>query len=114
MKLNIPTKVEIAGIVIKTILMTEEDNWDEKNCIGKADYQNQAIIIDVTRIKETETLEQIYYHELLHWLFHIMGEEELQRNEKVIDLLAHFLYQSIGKQVTYESGMLSTSSSQPR
>lgn len=106
MKLNIPAQVEIAGLIIKTVLMGDEDNWTEKNCIGKAEYQTQSIVIDVTRVKETDTLEQIYYHELLHWLFHIMGEEDLQRNEKLVDLLAHFLYQAIGKQVVYESGML--------
>ena len=112
MTLNIPSQVEIAGITIKTVLMGENDEWEEKGCVGKADYKNQTIIIDTTLVKEG-MLEQIYYHELLHWIFYIMGEEKLQRDEKIVDLLAHFIYQAIGKQVVYESGMLSTSSSQP-
>lgn len=101
MKLNIPKEVTIAGITIKTVIITKKGEWDEERTIGKADYENQKIIIDTTFVSCPEMLEQVYFHELLHWIYFILGETEMQRNEKLIDLVAHLLYQSIGKQVTF-------------
>lgn len=96
MKLNIPKAIDVAGIRI-TIEMTDKL---PDGCIGKADYQSQKICIHPDFAGKCMT-EQTYYHELIHWILFVMGEDELKGNEKFVDMLSHFIYQSIGKNVTY-------------
>lgn len=102
MALNIPKQIELGGLTITTKLLTEEGEG-EKNTIGKADYKNLQIIIDTTLGVHEKHLEQIYYHELCHWIFYVMDEHEMQKNEKLIEVFSHFLYQSIGKISTFNS-----------
>ena len=45
------------------------------------------------RIFFGEQLSQCFLHELLHYIFYVMGEHELRNNEKLVDLIAHFLHQ---------------------
>jgi len=45
----------------------------------------------------TEVLhQQIFYHELLHWIFFFLGEEQLREHEKLIDQIANLLVQALG------------------
>lgn len=64
-----------------------------KRCIGEANYSKQLIKLDPS-VAPLQTLEQSFYHELVHWIFFVMGEEELRNNERVVDLFAQFLYQA--------------------
>lgn len=72
-----------------------------EGCIGKADYQNQRICINPEFAGKCLT-EQTYYHELMHWMLFIMGEDELKSNEQFVDMLSHFIYQAIGKKAEYK------------
>jgi hypothetical protein len=64
-----------------------------KQCIGEARYSKQMITLDPS-VAPLQMLEQSYCHELVHWIFYVMGEEELRNNERIVDLFAHFLYQA--------------------
>ncbi len=88
--MNIPEKITLAGITI-TVDRTAEM---PEGCIGKADYQNQKIYIN-DKFAGANLTEQTYYHELVHWILFVMGEEELKKNERFVDLFSHFLYQAV-------------------
>lgn len=98
MTLNVPKEINIAGLTI-TIEMTDDL---PSGCIGKADYQKQKIYINPNFASQCLT-EQTFYHELVHWILFVMGEEDLKSNEQFVDLMAHFIYQSIGKNALYSS-----------
>ena len=86
----IPKQITLCGITI-TI---EIDNslYRERGIVGEAQYPPQKIALDPTIVHQ-ESLEQNYYHELVHWMFFIMNEHDLRTNEKIVDQLAHLLYQ---------------------
>lgn len=73
-------------------LMFQEDN------LGHAAYREYKI-----RLQRNEqayprpqySIEQAYLHELVHWILHTMGEEELRSNEKFIDVFASLLHQAL-------------------
>ena len=67
---------------------------DDQGVIGAANYKDQCIYLDVDAAPE-DTVAQAYYHELIHWIFFIMNEEELRNNEKLVDTMAHLLYQAL-------------------
>ena len=89
--MKIPTELTLMGIPIKI----EIDNTFVKRYgrIASIDYIKQIITIDTSHPKET--VEQALIHEICHMIMYIMGEEELQKNEKFIDILAHLIYQAL-------------------
>lgn len=42
-----------------------------------------------------EKLEQVFFHELTHWIFHKLNEKELQSNEKLVDTFSACLTQAL-------------------
>lgn len=76
-----------------TIDIVREDNLvKDKKCIGEARYSKQQIAIDTTQAP-VELTEQSFYHELVHWILYVMGEDDKRNNEQFVDCFAHFLYQ---------------------
>lgn len=60
--------------------------------IGYADYHNDKIIIDPS-VSETKK-EEIYYHELVHWILFKMGHT-LEKDEDFVCLFGSLLNQAI-------------------
>ena len=79
------------GIEIEIVPVT--DLIEKHNAIGRSKYPEQQILIDVSATP-IDSIMQAYYHEKTHWILYLMGEKELQLNEKFVDLFAHILYQS--------------------
>ena len=96
--MNIPSHFYLGGIRIDVV---EENLVETENCIGKACYSKQQIAID-TKAAPREITEQSFLHEVIHWCFYIMGEDDLRNNEKIVDILAHLLYQYTESQVLNE------------
>ena len=89
--MNIPKKLELAGL---TIDICNSPTIKEENMIGQAAYAEQKIYLDFN-LAPKDITEQAFWHELIHWIFFMMNEEELRQKEKLIDLMAHFLYQAV-------------------
>ena len=92
MKIKIPSSIELGGLTIKTII--DDTMIRDRNRVGEANYSKQLIALDSSMTPD-ETLHQAYIHELLHWIFFILNEDELKENEKLIDVMAHLLHQSL-------------------
>lgn len=89
--MDIPKEITLAGIPIKTIF--DDKLIKDHNIIGKADYEKQEIVIDIS-VAPKETTEQAYVHELVHYILYIMGQHDLRNDEAFVDLFAHLLYQA--------------------
>ena len=89
--MKIPKKVTLAGIDINVVIDTH--NEELRGNSGAACYRSQQIILDGTSYKE-QSVEQAYFHELVHWILFIMNEDELKENEQFVDVFAHLLYQA--------------------
>lgn len=87
----IPTSFWLGGLKIDVVY--DNTMVKTKQVIGEARYVNQQIRLDPS-VAPMQTLEQSFIHELVHWIFYVMGEEELRNNEKLVDLFAHFIYQA--------------------
>ena len=88
--MRIPKSFKLGGITVTV----EADNEmiARKKVIGEARYNSQMITMDMEGAAR-EITEQSFLHELVHWIFYIMGEDKLRCNERVVDLFAQFLYQ---------------------
>jgi hypothetical protein len=42
-----------------------------------------------------EAQEETFFHELMHWLYYSLGEQELQHNEKHVEQMGALLYQAL-------------------
>lgn len=105
----IPTSFWLGGIKIDVVY--DDTLVKTRQVIAEAQYGRQRILLDPSATP-LQTIEQSYLHELVHWIFYIMGEDELRNNERIVDLFAHLLYQarmtenmeSIGKLVNTTNG----------
>ena len=88
--MQIPKKFNLAGLTIT--VETDNTMIANKKIIGEARYNSQKITMDMEGACR-EMTEQSFLHELVHWIFYVMGEDKLRCNERVVDLFAQFLYQ---------------------
>lgn len=94
---RIPTAFSLAGQRIEVVwcdgLVDENDN------VGEACYRRNQIRIqrqvDGVFERPVSQMEQTFLHELLHWIFYLLGEHELRRNEKLVDQVAWLLHQAL-------------------
>jgi hypothetical protein len=80
------------GIDITVVL--EPSLYKEKKILGEARYPSQTIALDSSMLKG-QSLEHNFYHELVHWVFYVLNEDELRNNEKLVDTIAYLIHQSI-------------------
>lgn len=89
---RIPITFQIAGLTFTVAL--DDKLAEATKQLGIVDYHQQKIVIDPSHAPK-ETTEQAYFHELVHTILFIMNEDELQNNERFVDLFAHLLYQAL-------------------
>lgn len=90
--ISIPKSFKLAGLTIAVIL--DPDLYKNRKVAGEARYLEQKIILD-TKVLSPELLEQNFYHELVHWIFYILNEDDMRNNEKLVDTMAYLLHQTI-------------------
>lgn len=91
MKLEIPRKIQLAGIDIEILI--DNAMVARESVIGKCQYPVQRIILDTTAAPE-DTIKHSYLHELVHYILHIMNHS-LKDDEVFVDVFAHLLWQAI-------------------
>lgn len=98
LKYNIPRKFSMGGQIIKVHI---KRCVDVEGAIGYYKHHENEIGIQ-THLNGSpiavSQVEQTFWHEYAHCLLDHCREEELSTNEKLVDLLGEFLYQSLGKQ----------------
>lgn len=82
----IPKRIEIIDTIITV------DISPIAQAIGFADYHNDKIIIDPTVSGSKK--EEIFFHELTHWILYKMGHE-LEADENFVAMFGSLLNQAI-------------------
>lgn len=88
----IPRSFQLCGLTIDVKL--DPDLYRTRKIVGEARYPDQLIILDTSTLG-LQSLEQSYLHELVHWVFYILNEDEIRNNEKLVDQIAYLLHQSL-------------------
>jgi hypothetical protein len=94
--LIIPQKITLAGMPITTVFL--KGTIEKYGGIAAADYGKQQIVVeDGGNVLAPEAIQQAYIHEALHWLFYIMGKEDMRNDEALVDAMAHLVLQAINQ-----------------
>jgi len=92
-KIKIPTEFELFG---NTVKVTFNENLSDLD--GSAGtFRVSSLTIELQEpngIHPIDDVENTYFHELLHAIFHMMGRHELFRDEELIHVMAGLLHQS--------------------
>jgi hypothetical protein len=91
LKIKLPKTIQLAGINIETVI--DKTLISREGLAGRAIYSDQKIIID-TSIAEDSYL-QSYCHEVVHYIFFILGKDNLRNDEELVDMFAHLAYQAM-------------------
>ena len=89
--MKIPKRFKLFNHVITVKL--EEDLYRNTDRWGEVRYRRKEIAIDSTIDKGYQ--EQTFIHELVHLIFDMMSEQELTKNEKLVNTFSELLYQAI-------------------
>jgi hypothetical protein len=87
--MNLPKKIEIAGITVNIIL--DGKLSEKEGALGVADYESQTITI----CPDTgdDIMNQTYVHEIVHYILYIMGRRKLMMDEEFVECFSQLLYQ---------------------
>lgn len=73
-----------------------DDLVQDHQAIGMSKFKENRIILQRPSLSYKITKDQVeltFYHELFHFFFHSIGEEDLNRNEKLVELMGNLLLQ---------------------
>lgn len=93
-KIKIPKQFQLGGRTIT--VKSKKDLVDKFDLVGSAEYREDAIFLQknsVSCYRTSDGIEEVYLHELTHWILQTMEERELARNEKFVNTFAVFLHQ---------------------
>ena len=88
---KIPKSFTLGGITYSVNFVPEVDNNPAINGMTFLDKNRIEIRADLTKDLKC----QVFCHELTHAILGIMGEKELNDNEKHVDLVGTFLHQAL-------------------
>ena len=90
--LYIPRQCEILGHTLYTVI--NDELCDEQNAVGCSVFPRNVIYLrHPSSLYCLELIESTYFHEKKHYEFYFSGENELNANEKLVDLLGNMEYQ---------------------
>lgn len=92
--MKIPKSFSILGHEVK--ILFSDTRMKDKNALGYLEPSMLRIHLAKTEDGEklpTSIIEHTYLHEVVHKILQEMGELELYRNEKFVDLFAGLLHQ---------------------
>ena len=92
--MQIPKSFELFGQTINVVYV--DDLAKNKDRYGESIFESNLIRLQTPSDNLPKALiEQTFQHELVHWLYYLLGEEKLCDNEKHIDRFSHLLHQAL-------------------
>ena len=90
----IPKKFRLAGRVIR--VRYDERLAHRDSMSGCAEYRYDRILLQPSTKSQPRTPSSIgdtFCHELVHWILHMIGEDELNDNERFVKSFSGLLHQ---------------------
>jgi len=93
--MQIPKSIKLIG---ETITVVYDENLHTRDSLlGSTDYQGLKINL-MPSCKgynvPSEKIQQVYFHELVHWILLKMHKEELRKDEDFVDMFADLMLQA--------------------
>jgi hypothetical protein len=93
-KIKIPVEFELFGQTIKIEWDEELHNKTGTKGLSLARENRIRLQKDCKAYTHLESdIEVTYLHEVLHWVFNLLGEFDLSNDEQKVDRIAHALHQ---------------------
>ena len=94
--MRIPKSFQLFG---QTITVEWLDRLiEDQDAVGEAHYRANRIVLqrnnDGIARPQTQS-EATFCHELVHWIFFMMNEDDLRKNEKLVDVFGRLLHQAL-------------------
>lgn len=89
MNFKFPIKFELMNETVK--VRFNDKLMHKDSSLGTANYRRQKIILQSSCASYPQSNEQLtksFYHELIHYIFYTLNEDELRDNEKLVDNMA--------------------------
>lgn len=98
MQLNtipIPKRFMLGGVTIEVEF--DDMMCEGREALGLAEYHRNRILLKKANAgmeRPADDIEQVFFHELLHFVFKFSGENKLSEDEVKIDRFARMLHQA--------------------
>ena len=90
--LEIPTSFELMGQTIKVVYV--DDLVDVYDCYGRALTAKNVLQLQTPKADiSDELLQATFFHEFMHFVLEITGYHELNKDEQLVDLAGHAIFQ---------------------
>jgi len=92
---RIPRKIQVMCRPIDVVF--ERDLCDREDRRGEARYRRNQIAIQENTDSASMPFDhqvETYFHELIHWVFHVLEEHELNNNEALIEKMGKLFAQA--------------------
>jgi len=94
--MKIPKRFKLFG---RTVTVEDDPRLiDKEDWQGSADFRRSKIILQTHKGDNMNRphmhKEMSFCHELVHWIYHSMDEQELNHNEKHVEIFSQLLYQT--------------------
>lgn len=87
---KIPTSFELGG---QTINISLKEGLSKSDAHGLSHYDSCEIWFDKD-LKPNDLKAITFYHELMHFVFHTLGRDDLKDNEGLVDSVGNLLWQA--------------------
>lgn len=97
MSFALPSSVKIAGITyqVREVEVVNKETY----LFGEINYITQVIKIDSSLTQERK--RQVLMHEIIHGVLEVLGLDELNEDEKVVQSISAILYHIFTSQVIF-------------
>ena len=90
----IPSKFQLGGTTI-TVEYVDKCSESSSDTDGQALYTKSKIELKKSDECSQDYKEFVFYHELVHHIFYAMSEDDLRKNESIVNRFATLLQQFI-------------------
>ena len=94
--LRIPKSFQLLG---QTITVEWMDRLiEDQDAVGESHYRKNRIVLQQHNdgiVRPQTQSEATFCHELVHWIFFMMNEDDLRKNEKLVDVFGRLLHQAL-------------------
>lgn len=95
MYVPIPERISIGGVSFRVKLVDRCEDNNLGNCCVAEGRIEIAELWDKNRHQSEDSKKQTFYHELVHCILDTMGENELSKNERFVNIFASFLNEAL-------------------
>ena len=103
--MQIPRTFQLFGQTITVQFITSL--IEDEDSVGLSLYRKNLIQIQGPAINFTRPsthIESTFFHELMHYIFYMLDEDEMRKNEQLVDNIARLLHQALTTACYEEDG----------